>query len=161
MRSRGVTVLLVTHAVHFLARVDYIYAMKGGKIVESGTYDELMSRGGEFARLNKEYGGHSQDPVEHRDGDTVKVSVGDGNKLMSQSDTDSSGVKTAGPMTQDIATEAVKLKAVGVRKQAAVGTGKLEGRLMVKEQRSTGSISRKGVFSHTFSCTLARVLVMC
>ena len=154
MRSRGVTVLLVTHAVHFLARVDYIYAMKGGKIVESGTYDELMSRGGEFARLNKEYGGHSQDPVEHRDGDTVKVSVGDGNKLMSQSDTDSSGVKTAGPMTQDIATEAVKLKAVG-------GTGKLEGRLMVKEQRSTGSISRKGVFSHTFSCTLARVLVMC
>lgn len=139
LRSRGITVLLVTHAIHFLTRVDYIYAMKAGRIAESGTYQELMMKGGEFARLDKEYGGRSQGLQGHRDGDGVGVSVGDVDKV-SESDM-GSGVETVELVTRSITIAAVKLKAVRARERAA-GTGNLEGRLIVKEQRSTGSVSR-------------------
>lgn len=123
--------------------------MKGGRIVESGTYDEMMTRGGEFARLDKEYGGHREeehDEEEHNDGDTVKVNIGDEDKATSEGDTDSTGIQTTGLITQDTMIDAVKLKAAQARNLAA-GTGKLEGRLIVKEQRTTGSVSRKGVSS--------------
>lgn len=141
LRSRAsITVLLVTHAIHFLPHVDYIYAMKAGRIAESGTYQELMERGGEFARLDKEYGGRSQGPESCEDGDGVGVSVRDGDKV-SESDTES-GVETVGSVTRSTTIAAVKIKSLRARERAA-GTGKLEGHLIVKEQRRTGSISRK------------------
>ena len=34
----GKTRVLVTHALHVLARTDYIYLMDGGKIIEEGTF---------------------------------------------------------------------------------------------------------------------------
>lgn len=142
--NHGITVLLVTHAIHFLPRVDYIYAMKGGRVVESGTYEELMQRGGEFARLDKEYGGRSQELQERRDGDEVQIMV--------DSDAES-GVETTGMITHGVTIEAVKLKAARARELAA-GTGKLEGRLIVQERRTTGSVSWKGAFSRTFSFML-------
>ena len=57
LRSQGKTVILVTHALHFLSQCDYIYAMSSGTIGERGTYSELMERGGEFSRLAREFGG--------------------------------------------------------------------------------------------------------
>ena len=147
LRDHGITVLLVTHAIHFLARVDYIYTMKDGRVVESGTYQELIRRGGEFAKLDKEYGGCSEELQEcHRGGDkhTVMVTSEDGD------------TEFGSEMSQDVTVEAVKLKAARAREQAA-GTGKLEGRLMVKEQRTTGSVAWKGAFPH-YAC--AHVLIL-
>ncbi|KYR03153.1 ABC transporter C family protein [Tieghemostelium lacteum] len=45
------TRILVTHAVHYLPYVDRIVMMKNGKIVETGTFDELMNNNGSFAKL--------------------------------------------------------------------------------------------------------------
>ncbi|KAG1750701.1 ABC protein [Suillus lakei] len=59
LQNRGVTVILVTHAIHFLSQVDYIYTLNNGIITESGTYDELISHGGDFARLDLEFGGRA------------------------------------------------------------------------------------------------------
>ncbi|KAG0705755.1 ABC protein [Suillus ampliporus] len=115
LRNRGVTVILVTHAIHFLSQVDYIYAMNNGVITESGTYDELVSRGGDFARLDMEFGGHAS---EGKDDDQAK-------EVTSQT---------------GVTIEDVKLKSDRTREKAT-GIGKLEGRLMVKEKRSTGSLS--------------------
>ena len=50
------TRILVTHAIHFLPRVDYIYTMVDGRIAERGTYTELMGNGGEFAKFVTEFG---------------------------------------------------------------------------------------------------------
>ncbi|KAH9931733.1 multidrug resistance-associated ABC transporter [Epithele typhae] len=50
------TRVLVTHSLHVLDRTDYIYVMDEGKIVEQGTYAELMANGLTFSRLIEEYG---------------------------------------------------------------------------------------------------------
>jgi ATP-binding cassette subfamily B protein len=48
------TVLLVTHRLLSLADADQILVMDGGRVVESGTHDELLRLGGLYARLYTE-----------------------------------------------------------------------------------------------------------
>lgn len=40
---------MVTHSVTFLPEVDYIYVLRGGEIIERGTYKQLLAEKGEFA----------------------------------------------------------------------------------------------------------------
>ncbi|KAG2147857.1 P-loop containing nucleoside triphosphate hydrolase protein [Suillus bovinus] len=95
------------------AIVDYIYTLNNGIITESGTYEDLVSRGGDFARFDLEFGGHA---------------------LEGEDETQEEDII---PQTR-ITIEDVKLKSKRAKKQAT-GNGKLEGRLIVKEKRSTGS----------------------
>jgi ATP-binding cassette, subfamily C (CFTR/MRP), member 1 len=119
LRNRGITVILVTHAIHFLSRADYIYTLNNGTITESGTYDELISRGGDFARLDLEFGGHA-----------------------SKGKDDDKAEEVIAPQ-KGVTIEDAKLKSEKAREKAT-GSGKLEGRLIVKEKRSTGSVSWEG-----------------
>ena len=52
----GKTRILVTHALHFLPQVDYIYTVFDGRIAERGTYPELIAKEGSFARFVREFG---------------------------------------------------------------------------------------------------------
>ncbi|KAI3868941.1 hypothetical protein MKX03_003312 [Papaver bracteatum] len=45
------TVILVTHQVEFLAEADKILVMEGGKMTQSGTYEELLTVGTAFEQL--------------------------------------------------------------------------------------------------------------
>ncbi|KAF9613378.1 hypothetical protein IFM89_007456 [Coptis chinensis] len=45
------TVILVTHQVEFLAVVDKILVMEGGKVTQSGSYKDLLSAGTAFEQL--------------------------------------------------------------------------------------------------------------
>ncbi|KAG1750696.1 ABC protein [Suillus lakei] len=102
LQNRGVTVI-PGHACDTLS------------LSESGTYDELISHGGDFARLDLEFGGRAS-----------------GGK-------DNDQAEEVAPQT--VATiELAKLKSERAREKAA-GRGKLEGRLMSQEKRSTGSVS--------------------
>jgi len=47
------SILLVTHQLQYLQDVDQILVMKDGKIVESGSYTELINQKGEFYELEK------------------------------------------------------------------------------------------------------------
>ncbi|KAF8273331.1 P-loop containing nucleoside triphosphate hydrolase protein [Lactarius quietus] len=49
------TRILVTHALHFLPKVDHIYFMVDGHITEHGTFDEMMANRGDFARTFDEF----------------------------------------------------------------------------------------------------------
>jgi len=49
------TRILVTHALHFLPHVDYIYVLSDGFIAEQGTYTELINSGKEFSRFLNEF----------------------------------------------------------------------------------------------------------
>ena len=53
--SSGASRILVTHALHFLPKVDHIYFMTDGRITEHGTFDEMMSNREGFARLFDEF----------------------------------------------------------------------------------------------------------
>ncbi|KAJ7221013.1 ABC transporter [Mycena haematopus] len=57
---QGKTRILVTHALHFLPYVDYVIAIADGRIVESGTYAELIKNEGEFSRFVAEFGSKEQ-----------------------------------------------------------------------------------------------------
>ena len=53
--SSGATRILVTHALHFLPKVDYIYFLVDGHIAERGTFEEMMANRGEFSRTFDEF----------------------------------------------------------------------------------------------------------
>ncbi|KAH8995028.1 ABC transporter [Lactarius akahatsu] len=53
--SSSATRILVTHALHFLPKVDHIYFMADGRITEHGSFDEMMANGDDFARTFDEF----------------------------------------------------------------------------------------------------------
>ncbi|XP_074602377.1 multidrug resistance-associated protein 1-like [Brevipalpus obovatus] len=69
------TRILVTHRVTFLSQVDEIIVLKNGKISEQGTYNELLTRRGEFADFILQYAAEQskQDPDIR---DTLKEKIG-------------------------------------------------------------------------------------
>jgi ABC-type multidrug transport system fused ATPase/permease subunit len=47
------TVVLIAHRMSTVEHADQIIVMDGGRIVEQGTYDDLLRRGGTFAELSR------------------------------------------------------------------------------------------------------------
>ena len=47
----GCTRIVIAHRLSTIRHCDRILVLDGGKIVEDGTYDELIDRGGFFAEL--------------------------------------------------------------------------------------------------------------
>ena len=48
---RGRTCLIVAHRLSTVMKADVIFVVSEGRVVEQGTYDELVTRNGEFARI--------------------------------------------------------------------------------------------------------------
>jgi hypothetical protein len=48
---RGRSVLLISHRFSSVRSADRIYVLDGGRVVESGSHDELMALGGRYADL--------------------------------------------------------------------------------------------------------------
>jgi ABC-type multidrug transport system fused ATPase/permease subunit len=65
----GKTRILVTHQLQVLPHADRVFYMHDGKIVEEGTYRELLDNGGDFAHLVEKFGGKEEEkaeaPAEH------------------------------------------------------------------------------------------------
>ncbi|KAJ7116426.1 P-loop containing nucleoside triphosphate hydrolase protein [Mycena epipterygia] len=106
--EQGKTVILVTHALHFLSQCHYIYTLENGRISEHGSYQELLDKKGEFARLDKEFGG---------------------------------GGSGEGESAENLVTVTVTVEELKMKSAKAGGTGKVAGKLIVKERRTTGSVS--------------------
>jgi ATP-binding cassette subfamily C protein CydD len=49
--SRGRTVLVVAHRMNTVRGADRIVVVEGGRVVEAGTHEELVRRGGDYASL--------------------------------------------------------------------------------------------------------------
>ncbi len=45
------TIIMIAHRIESIKNADNILVLKNGRIVESGTYDQLMSLKGEFYRI--------------------------------------------------------------------------------------------------------------
>ncbi|CAL1286915.1 unnamed protein product [Larinioides sclopetarius] len=68
---RNKTRILATHDISVLPDVDKIYVMSEGKILESGSYRELMNQKGEFSRFIEE--NRKKQDEENEDSSTVSV----------------------------------------------------------------------------------------
>ncbi|KAH9068493.1 ABC transporter [Lactarius deliciosus] len=73
--SSGATRILVTHALHFLPKVDHIYFMADGRITEHGTFDKMMANGDDFARTFDEF--VTKDRTESKRENTIHVGDAD------------------------------------------------------------------------------------
>jgi len=125
LRNQGKSILLVTHALHFVPSADYVYTIEDGRIAEEGTYDDLIESKGAFSELMKEFGGdNATEEDEPLDNDK---------EAQEKRDVDVPG---AGKGTYKVS------QAIG----KAAGTGKIEGRLIQSEKRTVGSISTSGEF---------------
>ncbi len=51
------TVLVIAHRLSTIRNADRIVVISGGKVVEIGSHEELVARGGEYARLHRIYEG--------------------------------------------------------------------------------------------------------
>jgi len=71
----GRTKILVTHALHFLPQVDYIYTIADGRMMERGTYAELMANDGVFSEFLKEFGSKREEETEDVDEAVVEGGV--------------------------------------------------------------------------------------
>ena len=49
--SKNMTVIIIAHRLSTVQNADMIYVLKEGKLVENGTYDELMKSKGEYRDL--------------------------------------------------------------------------------------------------------------
>jgi ABC-type multidrug transport system fused ATPase/permease subunit len=54
---QGRTVLMIAHRLETVVQADQIVVLRGGRAVEWGRYEELLSAGGEFSRLAARTGG--------------------------------------------------------------------------------------------------------
>ncbi|KAK1279384.1 ABC transporter C family member 4 [Acorus gramineus] len=112
---KGKTIVLVTHQVDFLHNADLIMVMRGGRIVQSGRYDELLESGTDFEALVSAH----------------ETSM----ELVEQSASSSSAVTSSNPAPpRPVPVE--EDRAVDVAKVAEKGTSKL----IEDEQRETGRI---------------------
>ncbi|KAG6817159.1 hypothetical protein H0H87_012120 [Tephrocybe sp. NHM501043] len=76
----GKTRVLVTHALHFLPQVDYIYTVADGRIAERGTYSELMHGHGEFAKFVTEFGSKAEEEEGKKEGKEDAIAAADTEK---------------------------------------------------------------------------------
>lgn len=126
LRRAGKTVVLVTHALHLLPQVDYIYTMENGRVVEEGQYTALMAANGAFTQLMGEFGG-AQDDDDGKGGtkDVTAVEIDGEHELLGKG------------------SDAKESKPAGVGNEIVSPGGTIsssKGRLMLAEHRKTGSV---------------------
>ncbi|KAI8853394.1 P-loop containing nucleoside triphosphate hydrolase protein [Chytridium lagenaria] len=151
----GKTRLLVTHQLHFLPQVDYVYMMDKGVIIEQGTYTEMMAQNGRFCKLVSDYGNPE---AEEEGSDNVKSAIAQPDDIINpiagsdRDGSDASATTKDSPdaflVAADEKKELADVSVVVVDEKADKAKDSLEGKLMTKEHRATGSLSTTVIYGY-------------
>ncbi|KNE61622.1 hypothetical protein AMAG_18659 [Allomyces macrogynus ATCC 38327] len=126
------TIVLVTHALHFVPKANYVVNLKDGRIAEQGTFRKLVEADGDFAQQMKSFGG-----LDHHPDSDAESAQGS-----------SSGSDYAADLTVAIATESATPAVIAKAKEASVparlkadAAGKAAPhKLMQAEERMAGAV---------------------
>ncbi|GJJ12903.1 hypothetical protein Clacol_007149 [Clathrus columnatus] len=122
----GRTRILVTHALHVLKHVDYVYVMDNGIIKEQGTYQDLIANGETFSKLIEEYGSQEEEDVEN-----VDVTESNSTDLLA----------TALEVEAEASDPKAKLVRVPLMQQEERNTGQVETAVYLKYLNAAGGLS--------------------
>ncbi|KAG0083144.1 hypothetical protein BGZ92_011054 [Podila epicladia] len=123
----GKTRIVATHQLHVLPDVDYVICMENGRIIDQGTYQELIAKKTDFYTLMKTYGGHEHDDDGKKLGRRRLSRSVSASKTIVQASNDSDDEITVLLESTEPPTEEVKNVV-------------LEG-LMTEEERTYGAVS--------------------
>lgn len=143
---KGKTRLLVTHQLHFLPYVDWVVCIEQGKVVEQGTYQDLMRKNGEggFARFMNEFGGSGALGQEVQIGKSDSEMDSEERVLM----VDAQEVKNEQKAIDEAAGERVEQTKAKPQQQ----------KLMQSEDRNVGSVNIKGEYESLQSTLFVKFL---
>lgn len=115
---RGRTRVIATHQLHVLPDVDYVICMKGGVIVEQGTFQELNRKdGGEIKAMMIQYGAVSESAAKDQEQQDEETSSNGSSEVV----TDLDEQEQDAPGKKVKATDGAKLMTEEERESGAVG----------------------------------------
>ena len=129
---QGKTRILVTHGLQYLAASDYVYVMEGGRITESGTYQELLRQENEnnestLIRLVNRF---------ETEANEVYNRAAEQAELDRHENPERNGTSNATPSDSTL----TKQKKQG---QQGAGTNKRNGKLTKDEDSEKGNVSKR------------------
>lgn len=122
------TRVLVTHQLQYCNRVDWIVHLKDGRILEQGTYQDLMGKRSTFFNLMMEFGGAVD---EEQDGSNTPTGTSPNTPPTTLKRQASSGHRA------NAAGQESQYDEVDVKKAAAAGIGK---ELITQEDKASGTL---------------------
>jgi ABC-type multidrug transport system ATPase subunit len=131
------TRLFVTNSLSFLPQVDLIFIIDDGKIVESGKYDELKNKDGQFAEFIKIYLANNEANKEKPENVKIKsiLKAADKFKAIKKLKREESEYQI-----NQLNFQVKKVMRKNFSEQSLKSTNKLNGQLITKEIVETGSV---------------------
>ncbi|XP_077999979.1 multidrug resistance-associated protein 1-like [Glandiceps talaboti] len=99
---KNTTRILVTHGIHFLPKVDKIIVLVDGKITETGSFQELLTKNGAFAEFLKNYSSNAKAEKNEDDYPTVMSIDEDSIHQQSEMETTPSGILSGGEEAEQV-----------------------------------------------------------
>ncbi|WPT17490.1 Multidrug resistance-associated protein 1 [Picochlorum sp. SENEW3] len=140
------TRILVTHQLQYLPAADVVIVVKGGKIIESGTYESLVDRGIDFHQFEMESlpSSSSTSSIDAGDGSSQDDTTKDGDQLSSSIASSSEGSNGEAPLSLEKASaknSGSEAKGEGAATDADVSLSRKK--LTKAEERAVGQVNRK------------------
>jgi ATP-binding cassette subfamily C (CFTR/MRP) protein 1 len=143
------TRVLVTNALQYLPKADRVVVLEGGKVAEVGTYDELMSKGLNFASL---MAAHGIDDGEGDDDDDEELGGG-GEGVGKGAESAGGPERKKSVDRKSMDRKSMDRKSMDRRKSMdAGGKGGKKDAMGAQEERSTGNVGSK-VYLALFKAT--------